>query len=36
LLNGATTGGDPTRPRFDFVQTGFWAQGFNLGLDCRW
>ena len=23
------------RPRFTFVETGFWAQGLN-GLDCRW
>ena len=27
--------GDP-RPLFTFQQTGFWAQGVNVGVDCRW
>ena len=26
----------PARPQFAFQNTGFWAQGVNLGLDCRW
>lgn len=25
-----------THPQFTFVETGFWAQGLNVGLDCRW
>jgi hypothetical protein len=25
-----------TNPHFTFVETGFWAQGLNVGLDCRW
>jgi len=34
--NGVTPVGDLTRPRFTFQESGFWAQGFNVGLDCRW
>ncbi len=34
--SGATVVGDTTRPRFDFIQTSFWAQGVNVGLECRW
>jgi len=30
----ATTG--PQRPEFNFVDTGFWAQGLSLGLEYRW
>ena len=26
----------PLRPRFSFVQTDYWAQGVNLGIDFRW
>ena len=26
----------PQRPGFDFVDTGFWAQGLSLGLEYRW
>jgi hypothetical protein len=33
---GSTPTGDVTQPQFTFMQTGFWAQGLNLGLDCRW
>ena len=28
--------GDLTRPQFTFQETGFWAQGINVGVDCRW
>ena len=28
--------GDTTQPRFNLVETGFWTQGLNVGLDCRW
>jgi hypothetical protein len=28
--------GDLTRPRFVLQETGFWAQGVNLGVDFRW
>ncbi|MEI8375695.1 MAG: BBP7 family outer membrane beta-barrel protein [Planctomycetota bacterium] len=34
--NGIPPAGDLTRPRFTFQETGFWAQGINVGLDCRW
>ncbi len=33
---GVTPTGDLTRPLFTFQETGFWAQGINVGLDCRW
>jgi hypothetical protein len=33
---GTTPTGDLTQPQFTFMQTGFWAQGLNLGIDCRW
>ena len=23
-------------PQFTFQETGFWAQGINVGVDCRW
>ena len=32
-------GGTPpagTHPQFTFQETGFWAQGINVGVDCRW
>ncbi len=32
---GATPTGE-SRPQFSFAETGFWAQGLNIGLDCRW
>jgi len=32
--NVAATG--PTHPQFSFQNTGFWAQGVNVGIDCRW
>jgi hypothetical protein len=32
---GPAPGGEPY-PRFAFSNTSYWAQGFNLGLDCRW
>jgi hypothetical protein len=35
-FSGATPSGDLTHPQFSFQNTGFWAQGFNVGLDCRW
>ena len=25
-----------THPQYTFVETGFWAQGLNVGVDCRW
>jgi hypothetical protein len=28
--------GDTSRPRFTFSEGNFWAQGLNVGLDCRW
>jgi hypothetical protein len=34
--SGVTPAGDLTRPQFTFQETGFWAQGFNVGIDCRW
>ncbi len=34
--HGVTPAGDLTRPQFTFQETGFWAQGINVGLDCRW
>ena len=33
---GVTPAGDLTHPQFTFQQTGFWAQGINVGVDCRW
>jgi hypothetical protein len=33
---GQTVVGDPTRPRFAFEQTSFWAQGVNFGLKLTW
>ena len=41
-VNGSTLPGSPgpqtgaTAPLFSFQQTGFWAQGINVGVDCRW
>jgi hypothetical protein len=32
--NGPASG--PNRPAFERVQTDFWAQGFNVGIDLRW
>ena len=32
---GVTPSG-PARPQFSFQETGFWAQGINVGVDCRW
>ena len=34
--SGVTPIGDTTRPAFSFQETGFWAQGINVGVDCRW
>ena len=34
--SGVTPVGDVTRPQFSFQETGFWAQGVNVGIDCRW
>ena len=34
--SGATPTGDLTHPQFSFQEGGFWAQGINVGLDCRW
>ena len=36
LLPGATPAGDLTHPQFTVQETGFWAQGVNVGVDCRW
>jgi hypothetical protein len=33
LVGGNTTA---TRPQFTLQQTGYWAQGINVGLDLRW
>ncbi len=33
---GGSTPTGPARPQFSFQDTGFWAQGINVGLDCRW
>ncbi|MGO9113570.1 MAG: BBP7 family outer membrane beta-barrel protein [Thermoguttaceae bacterium] len=35
VANGITQQG-PSRPQFTFQETGFWAQGVTLGIDCRW
>jgi hypothetical protein len=41
-VNGSTLPGSnvaqtgATAPLFSFQQTGFWAQGINVGVDCRW
>ncbi len=34
--NGVTATGDVTHPQFSFQNTNFWAQGLNVGVDCRW
>jgi hypothetical protein len=34
--SGVTPTGDTTHPAFGFQQTGFWTQGINVGIDCRW
>ena len=26
----------PVRPQFTFQESGFWAQGISVGVDCRW
>jgi hypothetical protein len=31
-----TTQAGTTHPQFSFQETGFWAQGFNVGVDLRW
>jgi hypothetical protein len=33
--SGLTPNG-PAHPQFTFQETGFWAQGVNIGIDCRW
>ncbi len=33
---GTMPTGDLTQPTFTFNETGFWAQGLNVGIDCRW
>jgi hypothetical protein len=33
---GGTSAATPARPSFAFQNTGFWAQGVNVGVDCRW
>ena len=35
-LPGSGTTGGTANPAFTFHDTGFWAQGVNVGLDCRW
>ncbi len=33
---GTMPTGDLTQPSFTFAESSFWAQGLNVGLDCRW
>jgi hypothetical protein len=33
---GGNPVGDVTHPQFNFQYSGFWAQGINAGVDCRW
>ena len=34
--NSGVAPAGPARPEFAFQETGFWAQGINIGVDCRW
>jgi len=36
LPNAPVTPTGTASPQFSFQQTGFWAQGINVGVDCRW
>jgi len=36
LPNSGVAQSGPARPAFSFQETGFWAQGINVGVDCRW
>jgi hypothetical protein len=36
LPNAPGTPSGEARPLFALQQTGFWAQGINVGVDCRW
>lgn len=34
--SGVTPTGDLAHPQFSFQESNFWAQGVNVGVDCRW
>ncbi len=34
--NSGVAPAGPARPEFAFQESGFWAQGVNIGVDCRW
>jgi hypothetical protein len=36
LPNSGVAQTGATAPLFSFQQTGYWVQGINVGLDCRW
>jgi len=36
LPNAPGTPTGPASPQFTLQQSGFWAQGINVGVDCRW
>jgi hypothetical protein len=36
LPNSGATPAGTTHPVFAFQETGFWTQGINVGVDCRW